>query len=613
MNEPPIPIRADRYRVPSDVPRAPTGGGHAAAYDPFTEKTLDLSPMEAAVVAASGGWGTLDELSARAAESGVPATRAAIGATLRDLLQRGVLTSESDVVTRLCAGASDVDTRRDGAPPVIEVIGIPTRDRPAALRRALESHARDIAESGRPIEILVVDDATGAGAERSRDLVRDVARRFGIRARHADRAAKVRFAAEVAAASGVDPTITLGALAPDAGSAFSAGASRNALLLDAAGRCALQVDDDTVCEPRAAPQTSAALAMRSFEDPTELWFDGGAGGDGEPRQGAAALHELLLGRPASALVRRAASSSSGLNTARASTALLGRIASGGRVACTQLGLRGDSGMGAMGYLLTIGQPSRGRLLAREETYRAAVTERRLTRAVTASTLTDQELCMTYAIGLDARALLPPFPAVHRNEDGLFGAVLAACEPTAVFGHLPFTIAHEPEEPRRRPFDHVFDQAGRIAANDLVAGLVASSRGEIDARSPASAMTSLGRALVAWADAPAPEVFERVQWMLARRLAQRLSRIDAVLREAGRAPAFWARDLEALADVVRERAEDPERVVPLEWEGLRDRGAARSLALARPRAYGELLAAWPAMFAAAEALRARGVRLGESVT
>lgn len=585
----------------------PAGGGHAAAYDPFTEKALVLSPAEAAVVAACGGWGTLDELSARAAESGVPATRAAIGATLRDLLQRGVITSESDVLTRLCAAAGDAY-----APPAIEVIGIPTRDRPAALRRALESHARDIAESGRPIEIIVADDMTGPDAERSRDLVRQIARRFGIRARHADRAAKARFADEVAAASGVDPQIARGALAPDAGSTFAAGASRNALLLDAAGRCALQVDDDTVCEPRAAPETSAALALRSFEDPTEIWFDGGAGGDGAPRQGAAALHELLLGRPARALVRGATSSSS-VNTVRASTGLLGRITSGGRVACTQLGLRGDSGMGAMGYLLTIGQPSRGRLLAREATYRAAVMERRLTRAVTCSTLTDQELCMTYAIGLDARAPLPPFPAVHRNEDGLFGAVLAACEPTAVFGHLPFTIAHEPEEPRRKPFEHVFDQAGRIGVNDLLAGLVASSRGDIDARSPASAMTSLGRALVAWAGLPAPEVFERVRWMLARRLAQRLSRIDALLREAGRAPSFWARDLEALADVVRARVEEPERAVPLEWDDLRDREAARSLALARVRAYGELLAVWPAMLTAAEALRARGIRLGESVT
>ena len=626
-----------RYRVPSDVARAPMGGGHAAAYDPFTGHVHVLSPLDAGIVAACGGWGTLDELSARAAQAGVPATRAAIGAALAELVQRGVLCPESEVLARLCGGgaetARDADfgegrggggggTMRDagfgegrgggGGGGTIETIGIPTRERPEALRRAVESYARDIAGAGRAIEIVVVEGGDGDAAARSREIVRDVARRSGIRVRHADRAARVRFAEEVAALAGVDPDVARAALAPSAGSTFSAGASRNALLLDASGTCALQVDDDTVCEPRAAPAEAAALALRSFEDPTEIWFDGGAGSGGEARPGVAALHERLLGMQAVDAVRRAVAGG-GVDPARASSGLLARIAAGGRVACTQLGLRGDSGMGAMGYLLTIGQPSRGRLLASEATYREAVEARRLTRAVTAETLTDQELCMTYAIGLDARAPLPPFPATHRNEDGLFGSVLAACEPEAVFGHLPFTIGHEPEEPRRRPFEHVFDQPGRVGVNDLIGGLVASSRGEIDARSPAAAMESLGRALVAWTSLPCAEVFERVWWMLARRLAQRLSRVDALLRAEGRAPAFWARDLDRLADAARARAEDPERAVPYEHDGLPDRDAARARSIASARAYGELLAAWPAMMAAARELRGRGIRLGEGVS
>jgi hypothetical protein len=605
--------RVDRYRVPSDVPRSRLGGGHCASYDPFTERAFVLSPAEAAIVAACGGWGTVDELSARAAGAGVPATRAAIGAALVELAERGVLTPESDVLARLCAGASPTGSGAvDGGGAAIASIGIPTRGRPEALRRALASYARDIADSGRAIEIVVADDAGGDDADRSREIVRDVARRFGVRARHADRAARARFAAEVAALAGVDPAVARAGLAPDETSAtFSAGASRNALLLAAAGTCALQADDDTVCDPRAAPALAAALALRSFEDPTEIWFDGGSGGSGEARPGVAALHERLLGGPAAAIVARAVSES-GVDLARASTGLLGKIAAGGRVACTQLGLRGDSGMGTMGYLLTLGQPSRGRLLASEPTYREAVEARRLTRAVTAETLTDQELCMTYAIGLDARVLLPPFPAAHRNEDGLFGAVLVACEPSAVFGHLPVTIGHEPEEPRRRPFEHVLSQAGLVGANDVVAGLVALSRSDVDTRSPARAMESLGSVLVAWTKVPAPEVFERIWWMLARRLAQRLSRIDMLLREASRAPAFWARDLDALADAVRARAEEPERAVPVEWEAERDRDAARAHALDHVRAYGELLAAWPALSAAAATLRDRGIQLGESV-
>ena len=218
-------------------------------------------------------------------------------------------------------------------------------------------------------------------------------------------------------------------------------------------------------------------------------------------------------------------------------------------------VRGDSALGTMVYLLTIGEPTRGRLLASEATYHRAVESRRLTRAVPVATLTDLDAFMTFAIGLDARSLLPPFPPVERNEDGLFGAVLAACEPTTLFGHLPFTIGHEPEDGRPARFDLVFEQAGRVGVNDVIAGLVSASHHEIDHRSPAAAQESLGRALLAWTDLPEEELFERLAWMLARRVAQRLARIAALLRESRREPLFWARDLDRLADALRERGLD----------------------------------------------------------
>ena len=115
----------------------------------------------------------------------------------------------------------------------------------------------------------------------------------------------------------------------------------------------------------------------------------------------------------------------------------------------------------------------------------------------------------------------------------------------------------------------------------------------------------GRALVAWTELPERDLFERVAWMLARRLAQRLARIGALLREERRAPSFWARDLDRLADVVRERVEEPERAIPFELTARHDRTAARAVAVRRVREYGEILIHWPALWEAARALRARG--------
>jgi hypothetical protein len=607
MPSDPKPSSPEVYRALSAGHRAAIGRGHEAAFDPIHRTVAVLSAAEAAVLAVCHGAATLDEHAARAVEVGVAGTRAAIRGVLNDLVERGALVSNAALARRIAGAAEDTASAEDDEAAQVTALGVPTRDRPRSLRRALESYARDLAASGRAIEIAVVDDSTSDALSAEVAAVsRGVAEQTGVRVRHVDPAAKRRFVRALAEVSGAPLGVVQRALAPEDAGLFAAGAGRNVLLLDAVDRRALQVDDDTICDARAAPGAVAGLRARSFDDPTEMWFDERIGTAGPSMAGYPALHERLLGLRGSALM-------AGGDLGTASAAMIGRVLRGGRVRCTQAGLRGDSALGTMMYLLTLGQPTRGRLLASEATYRGAVASRRLVRAAPIATITEQEGCMTAAIGLDARAILPPFPPVERNEDGLFGAVLAACDPSALFGHLPWTIAHEPEDARPQRFDLVFEQAGRIGVNDLIAGLVTSSLPDIDHRTPAAAIESLGRALVAWTELPDRDLFERAAWMLGRRLAQRLARIGALLREERREPAFWARDLDRLADVLRERVEDPERAVPFELTGRHDRATARAIAVRRVREYGEILIHWPALWEASRALRARGDRLGEALS
>jgi hypothetical protein len=611
MESDPKPLRPEAYRAFSAAHRAPIGRGNEAALDPIRSSVTLLSPPEAAVLTACHGAATLDEHAARAATAGVPGTRAAIRGILNDLVARGVLVSDADL-GRLLAGAEAQARAGDAEAPdlaPITVLGVPTRDRPRSLRRALESYARDLAASGRALEVVVVDDSTTEALVReASEVSRDVAARTGARLRYVGPAAKKRFARELAEASGAPLGVVERALAASEAGVFAAGAGRNALLLDAAGQRALQVDDDTIGDARGAPGALPGVSARSFEDPTDMWFDEREGAAGPLATDYPALHERLLGRRGSALLGDA-----GGDLGTASAPLFGRLLRGGRVRCTQLGLRGDSALGTMMYLLTIGQPARSRLLASEAIYRGAVTSRRLARAVPIATITELDGCMTAAIGLDARAILPPFPPVERNEDGLFGAALGACDRSALFGHLPWTIAHEPEDVRPSTFELLFEQPGRIGVNDLIAGLVGSSLPDIDHETPSSAVASLGRALLAWADLPEPDLFERASWLLARRVAQRLARIAALLREERRTPAFWARDLDRLADVLRERVEEPDRAIPFELLARHGRAGARAVAVRRVREYGELLVHWPALWEAARSLRAGGHRLGEVYT
>lgn len=631
-------------RTPRDLPCVPVGRGAATVEDLLRGRVDLLSAREAAALSTAPAWGTIDELSAGVARAGVM-TRAEATAVLRGLAERGVLPSEAELVARMTAdlgarGATSGDRARaepDGQGPKVATLGIPTRGRPEALRRALATFGRDLAESGRGVDVLVAGGATDGSGEHSVAVAREAEARWGVRVRCAGVEDARRFAFAVAAEAGVPPEVALRALVPEDGATFAAGTGRNLLLLDAAGRCSLQVDDDTICDLRAAPPGAGdLLALRSFEDPAEMWFGEAAAGppgggavhasrgaqstpgagreelDEAPmdasREGAwrdhTAIHERLLGRSAGALVAAAAAEGK-LELRRASARLFERIAGGAGVVCTQLGVRGDPAIGAMGWLLTLPEPSRGRLLASERLYREVITSRRLARAVTDPTLTELERCMTVTIGLDGRDVLPPFPPLYRNEDGLFGAALAVCRPGAVLGHLPFTVAHEPVDARAAPFDAVFEQAGRLGMNDVIAGLAAASRREVDTGSAGAAVSTLGDSLSKWGRLPARELFERLWWMLAESLARRLARIEALLREARGAPSFWAADLERLADVIRERAEDPGRAVPLEHGDRRALDAGRELARRRITEYGQLLACWPAMWDAARRLRESG--------
>lgn len=592
--------RPEAYRALSASSRVAAGRGVFAALDPIHRRAALLSSAEASVLAACSGAATLDEHAGRVIGAGFSGTRGAARAILADLASRGVLVAESDLVRRFRERPATEPA------PHVGVLGVPTRDRPLLLRRALASHAADLAEHDRSIEIIVADRSeSDALRDEGRAAARDVASATGIAVRHLDAAAIAAFVEALWRKSAAPPDVLRGALYPDDRGVFAAGASRNVLLLHAIDRCALQVDDDTISDVRAAPSARSGVRGASSEDPLEMWFDEGAAGSAVS-PGIAAAHEALLGKRARDLF-----ASDDADLGSASPAMIGRVLRGGLVRCTQAGIRGDSALGTMMFLLTVGQPTRARLLASEAVYRRAVTARRVVRAAPIATITDHDACMTFAIGLDARSILPPFPGVARNEDGLFGATLAACDASALFGHLPWTVGHEPGSSRAQPFEHVFDHAGRIGENDLLLALVTSSLPDIDHRSPEAAIESLGRALVAWADLPEDELFERAWWMLGRRIAQRLARIEALLREERRTPSWWARDLDRLADTLRERIEDPERAIPYDLRERLDVKAARRAFRARLIGHGDLAIHWPAIWEASREIHARGDRFGEA--
>ena len=155
---------SDLYRAFPDLPRFPLGDGLELVYSPLTGAAHTLSAQNVALLQTCRTFAALEDHAARLGrEHNLPPGQGkAIREALAALARAGLLTSRSDLTARCL--------RRFGppeSPPRIAVVGIPTRGRPDALRRCLESHLESGRRHGRAVEYVVIDGSPDAETRRS--------------------------------------------------------------------------------------------------------------------------------------------------------------------------------------------------------------------------------------------------------------------------------------------------------------------------------------------------------------------------------------------------------------------------------------------------------------
>jgi hypothetical protein len=594
------------YRAWPDAVRLPAGGGAEAVYVPLSGAAQVLSPERARALLGCQGFATLDQHAARLA----PTEQGAMRAQLAELARQGLLVGAGELVRRLREAAPPGGAR----PPRIAALSIPTRNRPAEVTAALDSHITNAVAHGHALEYAVADGTESADDRaRVRDALTALATRHGVAITYIGMVDGADYTTTLARRAGVPREVVEFAVQNPERCPNATGANRNALMLHAAGDLAVQVDDDTRARVAPAPGQLPGLAITSQDYPSESYFPA----PGVPAlpdrvvvpRSYVALHEELLGRSVSACAEDARRH--GLDLEHAGGALFRRLApGGGRVLCTQTGCAGDSGTGSMWYYLLLSGRSRERLLTSEATYRHAFTSRQVIRAAPRATLSDGLFCMSMSLGLDLRAALPPFLPVQRNSDGVFGVTLRACYRDAFFGFSPWVIEHSPAQQRASSFEDFWRSLGQCASEDTLCALILASRIEADKLDPRKSLRALGATLERWGSLPLADFEEigRVQMMRARSLDLQL--LEAALETHGNAPAFWVRDVQRTATLVRESLTRPSLAHPADLVGTFGEQEARLVMARVVRRFGELLQCWPELVEAAVALRREGVRPGQ---
>ncbi|MBZ5714862.1 hypothetical protein [Nannocystis pusilla] len=501
---------------------------------------------------------------------------------------------------------------RDPEPPPIDLVAIPSADRPVQAARAAASLLAGAARHGLTRELVVADGSADPSVRAAyRDRLADLARQHGARVHLIGADERREFLARMAA-RGHDPALVAFALDDPERTGMTYGTGRNALLLHAAGRRFVCVDDDVIARPVRPHDPLPGLTVFTGEgegydhyQPQDIRFypDHAAAladacwSDDE----ALAGHAPMLGRSLPALIAGVPADEPVEFDDCLDRAILRRLRAGqGRVRVTFQGLLGDLGWYAPTWLLLFDGANRERLLAGDESYRRIITStRQALRLVRRATVGDGRFCQGAILGLDHRDLLPPFFPVGRYEDGVFRTTLRALDDAALFGHVPSALVHEPPAERRWAPGDIWRPGSWVRLGELVVQCIRALASTTDFPGLAAHLRGLGRL--------APAEFRAiVSLRLWRQKELYITHLERLLADHKARPSAWADDVRRHLDAIAEHAARPEYPAPRDLvSDTRDPDAALALAQRLVGRFGDLLAQWPDIVATARELADAG--------
>ncbi len=532
----------------------------------------------------------------------------ALTSLLPKLVEAGLLISAEEI--RACCAAT-IDPANRPAP--VQVMGFPTGgNRTAMLERCLTSFGANLAAHGRTVEMLVADSSPLPEQRAAfRTLLQRLKREQGLALRYMGEEEKRRFAAALIERSGCRASSVEFALFDPLDAGFACGANRNAILLHEAGGMVVAVDDDVICEMAPIASPEARVALFTHGDPCFRQFfpdreSAVAAAQFEERDFLAA-HETMLGQDIGVLFP------AGLRAAEidldgADNDILRRIEKkSARIRTTYFGQLGDPGTPTSCYFFYLSEENLARLTASESLYRAAFGNRSVLSGVTCPTIGGGLLAPGMTIGLDHRALLPPFFPVLHAEDMIFAAAASLCSSHAVAGHLPIALHHDSGKNKALHQPGELDAENRATVfefativRSILAHCAPPEHAEVAER-----VRMLGRSLSAFAGRPRADFLDALRRIVLQLEADKLSFMEERLREETEAPDFWRRDIADFIAHTRLALEHEDFDIPFDLKPQRSDAANREFMQRLLAHYGALLEDWPEIVAAARELRAEG--------
>lgn len=521
---------------------------------------------------------------------------------LEALRDRGFLVSDEEFRREIRSGGRPSLSIDEPAP--ISVIGIPTANRPEDLERMLSSLFAHLARYGRAPEIVVADDSDTATLAINREAIDKFQRDYKGKIVHLDPSARGTMATNLSAKSGVAFDVTSFAVMGDQRHPNRTGALRNSILLRAAGRKLLMLDDDVIARfhaPHGSSGSAAELLVTSSYSSGHHYFEkleDAFGHFPSVEVDFVGAHEARLGSQTGEVLGQHDGDDSmrfdpepGGMTGPLFNALKKASEPASKVRLTFAGSVGSSWSK---YQLPF-DTSKPRPHDLPGATRDAYARNKTTPFV--SRMTEPRLyygstSVGLNMGIDARELPAPFPPLYRNQDNVFGLIMNKVYPSSFSFHLPLGIEHARSGARPRE-SRLF---ANLETTAFVTRCLIGTWNASEGVSPKDALKALGEHLVRYGQMSAEEIETAARYETMATINTMRPYSLLVRAYFSDSPSWWLEDIDAIW-----RKSASEHVNSLSFlSDLSDSSSDGSWKLFQEwiAAFGSVICAWPDMYEAA---------------
>ncbi len=479
---------------------------------------------------------------------------------LEDLKKQGVMDSGQQLLSRLKLAEKTTKQPAEFAGTFIR-----TCDRPAQLKRLLDSLDQQQQRFGHRHRYIVVDDSRDNQSQQQNQLLcSNYASNTNLYVEYYGLQQQTDFHNKLTQAfpDNLDTINWLLTRSDDLSEdIFSGGRLLNHIVLLAAGKRFTLFDDDAVCQPYHSPEMKHRWSFKAqpkdcwFYEDRDLMFSEIVSADLDPLT----RHLDVLGKPLGQVTDDLSAVELSIDALDGVTSQDGEnLKPETSILVTRNGTFGDPGTSSMNWIYQQDGKTLEHLTEEDERFKRYSGNRTTWLGSHCFRAVNENALMTTTLtGIDGSQLIPPTGSYYRNEDYLLSRLLKFIHPSSVIFEFPWGLPHLPEPPRQWHAAKL-NEPRTVGVLGFLADIANNVQPMCLAELPQQRLRYLGETYRTLADAELETLRDGIEENLLNTRAATITDMQLVLDQHADQPQSWVEDVQRIIDANQQRLAQPEQ-------------------------------------------------------